>query len=79
MTVGNITYDFTPILVPLLIIIILGIFILFWILLFKAAKIGAIHGHKDKLMLMFFFIFTGIIGGVIFLIYRLKKHKVSAE
>ncbi len=79
MAVGDITYDFTPILMPLFIIIICGIFISFWVLLFKAVKTGAIHGHKDKLIVLFLFMFTGMIGGVIFLIYRLKKHQVSTD
>ncbi len=57
----------------------LVVFVLFWVLLYKASKANAIKGHKDKLILIFLFIFTGIIGAVIFLTYRLKKQRDSEK
>jgi hypothetical protein len=78
LSTSNSYYDSGRILAALFIGVLVWLVIWFFILLAKAAKAGAIHGHKDKLIVTFLFVFTSAIGGIIFLYYRLKKHQAVA-
>ena len=69
--------DSTNSLILLSIAIVAAVLLIIWFIkLFKLAlKLKAIQGPKDKLTASFLFVFTGIIGGIIFLEIRLRQVK----
>ncbi len=74
---GQTYQDYTTlanyILFLIILVVIIGSIIAFFVLLKKAIEAKAIHGAFDRIIIGLLFFFTGVVGAVIFLWLRLKK------